>query len=156
MISGVPCSRTFLARSTDARPTFNADAASGIVVRDTSIEVSPLFFWPCFNFARLAAIIALWLSVGTSARPDAFGLKRSEGFMPRFYFDLDDAEFTILDEEGGVYADRKQAMAAASRTMGMMAAEAPAIGERTMRIHVRDDAGRLIYRSELTVRGEEL
>lgn len=59
--SGVPCCWTVRARFTLGTLTLSSSAASGCVIGDGSIELSPTFC-PCDRFASRAATIDRWLS----------------------------------------------------------------------------------------------
>lgn len=72
--------------------------------------------------------------------------------MTRYYFDLHGADETVQDQEGIKCADAWAISAMAARILTQIAAEEVRIDERTkLFVSVRDEAGRIVHVSTLTL-----
>lgn len=72
--------------------------------------------------------------------------------MPRYFFDVENADLT-RDEEGLMLDDPEAVAATAMRTLLDIARfEVIRQNERQMSVTVRDEAGTLLYRTELSIR----
>lgn len=81
-------------------------------------------------------------------------LSRTEVDVPRFYFDIRDADGFHPDEAGDEFADFEEAR---QQCQGLVAdivrEELPGEDQHTIICDVRDQSGRVIYRGEIIYRG---
>ena len=81
-------------------------------------------------------------------------MKEGSDTVPRFYFDVEDGGMTT-DEEGVVLASSDEVAPNALRLLVDIARfEVISKNERRLSVTVRDEGGRPIYRSKLTVEAE--
>ena len=74
--------------------------------------------------------------------------------MPRFFFETDDGDRTVFDEEGAEYADKEAARAAAISVLPDMAREKMPEGDhRTFTVRVLCKDHNLIYKGTMTFEG---
>ncbi len=77
--------------------------------------------------------------------------------MPRFFFDTDDGQTFVRDEEGCELKDPKTSRRLALKTLTEIAGERlPACEHRVCKIDVRDAGGRVVYHAEVAVTGQWL
>ena len=75
--------------------------------------------------------------------------------MPRYFIDTNDDDVFVEDEEGQDLPDAEAAREAAQAALPDMARDKMPDGEgRTFCACVRDEAGVVIYKATLTLRGE--
>lgn len=75
--------------------------------------------------------------------------------MPRFFFDTDDGDRTIRDEEGQDLNDAETARRVALDVLPDMARDKlPDGDERTFVASLRDERGTVLYVATLSLRGE--
>ena len=75
--------------------------------------------------------------------------------MPHYYFDTDDQDFLHNDDDGVELTSDAAASAIAQRALSEMARDRlPDGNPRTFLASVRNEAGKVIYRATLTLKGE--
>ena len=75
--------------------------------------------------------------------------------MPLFYFDSDDGDALVRDEEGMTLAHAAQARRYALIVLAVMLRDhVEEGGRRMLLVAVRDGEGKVVYRATLTLKGE--
>lgn len=75
--------------------------------------------------------------------------------MPRYFFDSDDGDLHVIDDEGQEALDAAAARDLALSLLPHMARDKLPDGDRrNFQVRVRDERGDVIYTADLTLRGE--
>ncbi|WP_181706482.1 DUF6894 family protein [Chthonobacter rhizosphaerae] len=68
----------------------------------------------------------------------------------RYFFDIDDGDGAVTDDEGVHFRTLEEAQAIGAKTLASLALEAlPNGGHRRLSLDVRDESGRVVYRAFL-------